>query len=192
MRLFRPRTIFHVEDSLPDPEELKLRFRRRILLLTFLGFLIVLAIPVFRDLQGNLEARAEARKFAEWLLETRTLAAVSRTPLSIDYDPAQHLWKRIPHVAGENCGAEAMGPREERISGAVTWKFQVQQETGETLPAKHICLHPLQGLILDGVPMKEAKLLITASPEQEVEGAPSNPAFLLVTSAGADVQVLSH
>jgi hypothetical protein len=192
MRIFRPRTIFHVEDSLPDPEELKLRFRRRILLLTLLGFLIVLTIPVFRDLRGNLEARSEARKFGEWLLEARTQAAVGRIPISIDFDPAARSWMRTRHVPGESCGAEALGPKEIRASGAISWKLQVQQETGETLPAKQICLHPLRGLILDGVPMKEAKLLITATPEQEPGETESNPAYLLITEAGADVQVLSR
>ncbi|MGZ3693764.1 MAG: hypothetical protein ACXWQO_06160 [Bdellovibrionota bacterium] len=192
MRLFRPRTIFHVEDSLPDPEELKLRFRRRILLLTFLGFLIVLAIPVFRDLKGNIEARSEARQFAEWLVETRTQAAVGRLPISVDYDPAIHAWNRIHHAPGENCALEAMGPPEQKISGAVTWKLQVQQETGETLPARHICLHPLLGLLLDGVPMKDGKLLITALPELEAGETEAKPAYLLVTSAGADLQVLTR
>lgn len=191
MRLFRPRTIFHVEDNLPDPEELKLRFRRRILLLTFLGFLIVLGIPVFRDLKGSLEARSEARRFAEWLMETRTQAAHSRFPISVDYDPATHAWTRIPHAPGENCALEAMGPPEQKISGAVSWKMQVQQETGETLPARHICLHPLIGLLLDGSPMKEGKLLVTAQSEGEGE-AESKPAYLLVTSAGADLQVLTR
>lgn len=192
MRIFRPRTIFHVEDSLPDPEELKLRFRRRILLLTFMGFLIVLGIPVFRDLKGNLEARSEARKFAEWLMETRTQAAVGRLPISVDYDSSTHTWSRIHHAPADNCALEAMGPPEQKISGAVTWKLQMQQESGETLPAKHICMHPLLGLILDGQPMKEGKLLITASPELEAGELESKPAYLLVTSAGADLQVLSR
>lgn len=192
MRLFRPRTIFHVEDSLPDPEELKLRFRRRILLLTFIGFLIVLGIPVFRDLRGNLEARAEARRFAEWLVESRTQAAVGRIPVSVDYLPAEHSWMRVHHAPGENCSLEAMGPPERQASGTVNWKLQVQQETGETLPAVHICLHPQNGMMLDGVAMKDSKLLITASPEQLPGEAEGKPAYLLITDAGADLQVLSR
>ena len=192
MRLFRRRTIFHAEDSLPDPEELKLRFRRRILLLTFFGFLLVLTIPVVRDLKSNLEARVEARKFADWLMESRTFAAMARAPISLEFNPAARVWVRTPQVAGPDCATEAAGPVEQRGSKEVSWKLQVQQESGETLPARRICFHPSMGLVLDSVPIKEGRLLITVQSEGESTEAESKPAYILVTAGGADLQVLSR
>lgn len=190
MGLFRKSTIFHAEDSLPDPEEIKLRFRRRILLLTFCGFLLVLTIPVVRDLRSNLEARAEARKFSEWMMETRALAGASRNPISLEFDAVSHSWRRIPHASGADCKTEAAGPVELRPSPDVNWILQMQQAAGETVPVHRICFHPLGGLILDSVPIQEGKLLITVN--KEMEDSVLKPAYILVTAGGADLQVLSH
>ncbi|MGZ3704429.1 MAG: hypothetical protein ACXWP1_00290, partial [Bdellovibrionota bacterium] len=92
MSLFRRNTIFHVEETIPDPEELKLRFRRRILLCALTGFIAVLGAPVARDLHQNLNARAEARRFAEHMLTARTLAAESRVPVALDLRAVTQGW----------------------------------------------------------------------------------------------------
>jgi hypothetical protein len=188
MGLFRQRTIFHAEDSLPDPEEIKLRFRRRILWLTFFGFLLVLAIPVIRDLRSNLEARSEARRFAQWMIEARTSAAASRAPVALHYNASTNAWTRSPCAAGTNCSAEVPGPAEQWPASEARWTLQYQPAAGETLSAKRICFHPNVGLELDSSAVTDGKLLITVLPGSE--GA--KPAYILVTDGGADIQLVTH
>jgi hypothetical protein len=187
MPFFRRKTLFHVEASLPDPEELKLRFRRRVLSLTFVGFLAVLAIPVARDLKPDLVTRSFTRVFAEKILETRFLASTSRTPVSLDLGPDGHSWKRVFHGQGDDCAAPTAGPEESWSTPAVGWKLQVKKEDGDTYSGRTLCLHPTLGLMIDKVPVGRGKLLVTALRENGRESA-----YLLLGSYGTDLQMLNH
>ncbi|RZA08998.1 MAG: hypothetical protein EOP11_03080 [Proteobacteria bacterium] len=187
--MFRRKTIFHAEEAMPDPEDIKLRFRRRVLLLTFLGFLTVLAIPEARELKADLEARAETRRLAERILETRTLAALTRQPVSIRLADDNHSWAREYHPAGTDCVGVASGARTEWKTDAVAWKLQVQKPGGETVSGRVLCLHPQAGLELDSLPIAEGKLLITASRTFD-ETSQKEAAYLFVSQYGADLQTL--
>lgn len=189
MSIFRRKTIFHAEEALPDPEEIKLRFRRRVLLLTFLGFLLVLAIPVARDLKTDLKARAETRKLGERILETRTLAAKTRSPVSLELADDNRTWRRVVHAPGERCDNPAPGPRVEWNTEEVSWKLQVQKESGETISGRTLCLHPLAGVELDADPVGQGKLLVTAAKEAEGMNQ-EEAAYLFVTDFGAEIQAL--
>jgi hypothetical protein len=187
MLFFRRKTLFHVEESLPDPEELKLRFRRRVLILTFLGFLVVLAIPVARDLRSDLATRRGARLFAEKIIETRLLAARSRNPISLELKPDSQSWKRVFHARGGNdCAGGSTGP-EELWPSEISWKLQVQREGGETFGGRVLCLHPTLGILLDSVPVENGKLLVTA-----LRADLKDSAYLLISSFGADLQMINH
>jgi len=190
MSIFRRKTIFHVEDALPDPEELKLRFRRRVLLLTFVGFLAVLSIPVARDLQPDLAARSQTRRFADRILEARTLASVGRAPVSLELDGDSRTWKRVFHARDADCASPASAP-EESWNSEVSWKLQVQKSTGETFSGRSLCLHPSQGLLLDAVPVADGKLLITTLNETQ-NGPAKESAYLILSEFGADLQMLSR
>jgi hypothetical protein len=191
MSLFRKNTIFHVEESLPDPEELKLRFRRRILIFSLLGFLLVLGTPVARDLRPNLNARAEARVFAERMLEARTLAAISRMPVSLEIAPDKQGWRRAFHAQGENCAAEAPGPSLSFSTEGEFWKVQAQQENGSAVSGHTLCWHPVRGLLLDSVPLGDGKLLVSLS-TSEGGAAVRELASVLVTQGGAEFQTISY
>jgi len=189
MSIFRRKTIFHAEDALPDPEELKLRFRRRVLLLTFVGFLAVLSIPVARDLQPDLVARSQTRRFADRILEARTLASVGRAPVSLELAKDNRTWTRVFHARDTDCASPASAP-EESWNSQVAWKLQVQKSSGETLSGRSLCLHPSEGLLLDSVPVAAGKLLITAFTEPET-GLAKESAYLILSEFGADLQMLS-
>ena len=187
MPLFRRKTLFHVEETLPDPEELKLRFRRRVLILTFLGFLVVLAIPVARDLRSDLATRKGARLFAETILETRMLAAGSRSPISLELESDSKSWRRVFHTQGGNdCASGAIGP-DQYFPSEISWKLQVQKEGGETFGGRILCLHPTHGILLDSVPVENGKLLVTAQRADLKESA-----YLLISAFGSDLQMVSH
>jgi hypothetical protein len=187
--LFRRKTIFHAEESAPDPEELKLRFRRRVLLLTFLGFVAVLAVPVFRELQDDLGTRRQARRFAEEILDARMLASEKRAPVSLELQPDNRTWKRILHNQGTDCTAPPAGQTETWASKA-SWKVQMETEKGETLAGRSLCLQPLAGLLLDTTPVATGKLLVTAATDQGNQWKES--AYLLVSQFGAEIEMVTN
>ncbi len=192
MSLFRRNTIFHVEESLPDPEELKLRFRRRVLLITLAGFLTVLGAPVVRELRPFLQSRVEARRFAESMLEARTLAAVSRVPVALELDPDGQTWKRKFYTPSESCENEAAGPVATLPVSGLGWKLKAEQGNGESITGTRLCWHPRKGLLLNTVPLANAKLLVSLTAEV-LEGAGHRDlAYLLVTQGGAELQTISH
>ncbi|HEY8279182.1 MAG TPA: hypothetical protein VIH99_06150 [Bdellovibrionota bacterium] len=191
MALFRRNTIFHVEESLPDPEDLKLRFRRRVLLVSAIAFLTLLGFPVARELRTNLNARSEARRFAESMIKARTLATVSRVPVALEIAPDRQGWVQAFYTSGESCGSEAPGPRTLINTEGVFWKLQAQQENGTAISGKKLCFHPRKGLLLDSVALDEGKLLVTLSGSEE--GAPERElASVLVTRAGAELATISY
>lgn len=192
MPLFRKRTLFHVEERLPDQEELKLRFRRRILAGALLGFLLVLGFPVFRELKPTLEARRETRWLAETLLDARLLAARSRAPVSLRLEGDR--WKRTQLPAGANCTTKPaeLGPEEVWEKPLVAWRMKLQRPSGEPVEGTELCVHPVAGLMLGEEAVAEGTLLVTASPKNADEGEPSRQAHLLISQYGAEVQTLSH
>jgi hypothetical protein len=189
MSLFRRKTIFHAEEAMPDPEEIRLRFRRRVLLIALLGFLLVLGIPVARDIQSDLHARAGTRKLAEQILESRTLAAKGRAPVSFTLSEDNHTWRREFHAVGETCAKSAEGPVGQWETGDVVWKIQGRKANGEGINGRTLCLNPSKGLELDSMPLDDGKLMITGSRKDE-SGAMSEAAFLFVSEYGANIQAL--
>jgi hypothetical protein len=192
MALFRRNTIFHVEETLPDPEELKLRFRRRVLLAATAGFLLVLGAPVARDLKANLHARAEARRFAERLLEARMLAAVSRVPVALEVSSDRQGWNEIFYANGDTCGVEAPGPRATLPTEGVVWKIQAQQDSGAPVSGRRLCWHPRRGLLLDSTPLDQGKVLVSLGMIPEEGGPEQEKASILVTQGGAELQTISY
>lgn len=191
MGLFRRSTIFHVEETLPDPEELKLRFRRRVLLSALLGFLLVLGIPVARDLRPILKARAEARRFAEEMIRMRLVAGVSRVPLSQEISSDRQGWIEIFHVPSESCAQESTGPHPVFRSEGFLWKAQAQRENGETLAVRSLCWHPQKGLLVNSSPIDNGKLLLSLGMTEE--GASEKElASILVTQSGTELQTIMY
>lgn len=185
MRIFRKSTIFHAEENAPDPEDLRLRFRRRVLLTAAIGFLLVLGFPVLRDQKKSLLLRSEARHLAERLLDTRLLAVRHRHPISLGIK--NDRWVRTFHLEGNDCEQTSMGPEERWEGKEVQWHFRLQAESGESFDGKQLCLHPLFGLLLDQTPVAEGKLLATGN------FSDATPSIrLLFSHFGADIQILSH
>lgn len=191
MGLFRRNTIFHAEDALPDPEELKLRFRRRVLLVTLLAFLGVLGAPVARDLQPYLRGRAEARRFANAMLTARTIASASRMPVALELGKDGQTWQRKLYLATDDCEREAPGPVASVHGEGITWKLQAQQENGEAVIGQKLCWHPSKGLLLNTVALANAKLLVSLAGKDEA-GAEMTLARLLVTEGGAEMETIPH
>lgn len=190
MSFFRRRTLFHVEERLPDQEDLRLRFRRRMLASAVLGFLLVLGFPVYRELHPELRARRETRRLAEALLESRLLAARSRAPVALRI--VDRRWERSFLSPGSGCNDPSPSPVQSWESAAVSWLLKLQRANGEPVLGTQLCLHPLKGLLLGDEPVGEGTLLISAQPVVEEGQAPRRAAHLLISQYGAEIQTLSH
>ena len=192
MPLFRRDTIFHTEEALPDPEDLKLRFRRRTLLCALLGFLLVLGVPVARELRASLKARSSIRHFVEQMLEWRTQAALARSPLLLELSADRQTWTVTPHLPGNECKAEAPGPAFPYSIQGAFWKIQARLENGEAIAGKKLCWSPRDGLFLDSTPLAGGNLLITLSAPREEGTAEQDLASALITQSGAEFQILTY
>lgn len=187
LRLFRKNTIFHAERANPDAEELKIRFRRRVLALTFLGFLLILGVPVVRSIHQDLTARKNTRVLAEIFLDSRSLAALSRSAVSLVLTVDGKTWERRFHLPGEDCSLAAEGPTE-LFTFENAWKIQMKTSDGGSKQGQQICLHPHRGVLLEGEVLQAGTLLIAT----QLEGEEFNPSYLLFSEFGSDVQLVSN
>lgn len=168
MGIFRKKTIFHVEESMPDPEELKIRFRRRILLITILGFFIILGVPVIHALKPELRLRNETRILAEKIMEARLYSMQSRSPISLQLEADNQTWKRTFHLPdASNCLSESTGPAEQLEPQGINWNIRLRKENGEELAGRTLCLHPLHGLMLDSTALDNGVIFLTATTHTE-------------------------
>jgi hypothetical protein len=144
---------------------------------------------VARDIRHELHARAEARRFAEHLLEARTMASVSRAPVSLGLATDDRSWKRLNHMAGDDCKLETAHSSMDLAAEGITWKIQGQAENGQPISGRSLCWHPTKGLLLDSAPLGEGKLLVTLNAQTEISSN-AGGAFVLVSRGGAELQTL--
>lgn len=192
MFFWRKKTLFHVEESLPDPEEVKFRFRRRILGLTFLGAVSILAIPIFHTLQADLATQKDLRLFASLLMDTKLLSARTRSPVSLELSADGSAWKRSVHSG--DCHSKVT-TESETWPFELRWKLQLKTETGELVTGTTLCVHPLKGVELNDSPIGGGQLLVSAAQitNEATEAEPSKGvAYVLVSEFGADVQILGQ
>lgn len=173
MGLFRNKVLFRAERELPDPEELTLRFRRRVVVLTSIGALCLLSIPVLRDQIPALDAHRSARKLAEILLDSRVLASQTRSPvlLTVTSSPTR-AWIRSVRGATKDCTQEAPGPKEQFPSDPVEWRLSYLAENAVPGSAEkevhEICFHPYEGLYVNHELLKEGQLQVLVRPEEDI------------------------
>ena len=195
MGIFRRKTIFHVEESMPDPEELKIRFRRRILIATLVGFFLILSVPVIHTLKPQLHLRNETRILAEKIMEARLYSMQSRMPISLQLDSDNQSWKRIFHIPGivtaNDCFAEVMGPYEVMGPQGVHWNLRLRKENGEEVAGRILCVHPLLGILLDSTPLNQGTLIVTATAHTESGGQPFQKG-LAIGQFGTEINLINQ
>ncbi len=190
---FRKRLIFQVDEAMPDPEELKFRFRRRVLLLTLLGALCLLGFPVLRELRPYFSAKLTARRFAQVLLDSRLMAIQNRKPIVLEMDPQDaHRWIRTVHESDDHCEAAPRLPAENISTDDVHWELRYQNADSEEVRSTNkLCFHPTLGLVINGSPLNQGRLLVSGFPEN-AENPQKRSAKLLLSSAGDEIDYLSE
>jgi len=172
MFFLRNKVLFRAEKELPDPEVLKLRFRRRVVLLTMLGAFYLLSIPVLREQIPALETHKNARKFTELLQNTRYLAASMRRPLVLTMEKTESKnWTRATKASYKDCSQEASGPLEIFPPMPVEWKIIYLAENGrqgiDEREVKEICFHPIYGVYVNGEPLNNGLLQVLIQPQED-------------------------
>lgn len=188
--MFRKKLIFQTEDALPDPEELKYHFRRRILLITLFIGICLLGFPVFREIHPYLVAKTKARHFAEIVLDTRLLAAKEREPVALEIDAADpKRWIRSVHKKDAHCDGEATAEEVIQTEG-VHWDLRYKTEQSQEVHSTtHLCFNPSLGLFADGVPLQHAELLISAYSDSDEK---NRSAKILLSDGSAEINFLSE
>lgn len=188
---FRRRTLFHVEERLPDQEDIKLRFRRRVIACALVGFVVVLGFPVLRELQPELHARRETRWLAQLLLESRLMAAKSRAPVALRVNGGK--WERLILAKGAGCkDLAASTPAQVWESEGVNWQLKLQRASGDPMVGSSLCVHPLEGLLLENEAVAEGTLLISANPVADTDPSGPRSSHLLISQHGAEIQTINR
>ena len=193
---FRKRVLFRVEESFPDPEEQKWRFRRRILLGTFVVVMFILGVPVVQDRIPHLRTLRQARSLAAIILETRLYAAQHRTSISLRLDSKdRHTWVRTFHQNG-GCNHPDTTPPERLSLLTSVWRIQTLAESekqGASNEIQSLCFDPEKGLIADGIVTENNKVVLQGFPEEDVGSERiDRVAQLVLTGAGSVVSILRN
>lgn len=156
--------MFRADPEAPEPEELKRRFRARVMRLTLLGCVVLLAIPVTRDRIPAIESARAARLFAEFAAESEYLVALNRAPVLLTLDKSAQTWKRLLLPAGaKDCShaEESHTPAQSMEFPAFRWEI-----LSGTKHLNSICFHPLTGPSVEGADAET--LLVTVSPLEDL------------------------
>ncbi len=192
--IFRKRVLFRVEETLPDPEEQKWIFRRRVLALTALIAIGILSVPVFQDRAPHLRTLTEARSLAGTILATRLYATQHRVAVSLRLDPAdRRSWIRTFHATADCSTADTLPAQKFSLSRSV-WRIQpIMQDASEGKEVQTLCFDPWKGLIADGVPVNDSKIAIQGYPEEDIETQRTDRVTqVLIDQGGATVTILRN
>ena len=168
MKIFQRKTIFHTERIAPSLEELKFRFRKRVMLFSFLGFIALMGFPVTKSLIPELFAYLDLNHLTLELLKTRSLAIQSRTPYLMELNSAGTEWSISPRQ-GLRCEESSYGPHQIWKISRTVWGLERRFE-GQWKEAKKICIHPSEGIFIDSTPMGEEEIHLSGTAETSERG----------------------
>jgi hypothetical protein len=192
--IFRKRVLFRVEETLPDPEEQKWTFRRRILLIALLVAIGILGVPVYEDRAPHLRTLKEARTLAGTILETRLYSMQHRVAVSLHLDSTdRRSWTRVFHSGAECTDIDTI-PKQKFILQHSVWRIQPIAESSEATKEVHsLCFHPWKGLLIDGIAVENARVAVQGYPEEDIETQRTDRvAQLLLEQNGAAVTILRN
>lgn len=196
MSLFpwRRRALFHVSDAPLDPDELRLRFRMRVLKISFLVGMATLGYPVLLGKQESFRTDREARRFMEVLLEARLQSSTRRTPIGLQLVD-HNSWQITEYPGSEDCDANSPNRvmKEKFSQDEMTWRplfLENGNTTGIGADVSQICFHPVRGLLVDSKPLESGWLYLLVAPKTEM--AANNQEQIrqvVLTNFGSEIQV---
>lgn len=150
MFIRRSKSIFQIEVRVLEPEERKLRLRRRVVFFACLVALVLAGIPVVRQLRPELDTAVFSRQLASILIESRNLASSNRVVVRLDF--GEKLVRRLSGLA-DNCGdmnSSDVPPQVFDFPGADIRVRTGDLENQNLQSVRSICFHPLKGVFATG------------------------------------------
>lgn len=166
---WRRKVMFRVDPERPEPEELKRRFRKRLLKSAFIVAITLLGIPVFRDRLPAMASARLVREFAEWLGDSQTLAASFRAPVMIRFDAQSGTWQRWFFAS---TASDCRSPETSAIYPAEYFSPEENQPAIWTASwlgknIQTLCYHPQTGWSIESTALVAQPILISASPQED-------------------------
>src|SRR3989344_9377273 len=115
--------MFEAEETPLEPYQVRLRFRRRVALLSFLLMFILVSIPIVREQGPTIDSNLAARQLAIELIRTRSESIKNRAPTSIVLNKENNIWERFFFPEGaDNCSKTPLNvPIEKFERAGITW-----------------------------------------------------------------------
>ena len=166
---FRTKKVFQVVDS--DPEIVRFRFRKRVVMLTVLVALVMLLVPIFRELKPAFRAHREARALAEVFLTIRSNAAENRYPFSLRRTDSGN-WIESKYSNRSNCRGKPTSTNEVAVArpdlAMRVLHLPENDPGGFGKVVRRLCFHPTKGLIVDSTPLANGWLYVVVSPSEDI------------------------
>ena len=193
---WRERAIFRVSEAPLDPDEIKIRFRRKILRAAIFVGIMILSIPLIQKKVAGFRADREIRYFARVLLQARTRASKERAPVALEIMHDRRGWNIFELPNHSDCSA--MVPPHSKTSShllgieGMFWRplFLSEKETsGIGAPVTRICFDPNHGVILDSKPLDSGWFYIVLRPQDEAAISQNSLHQVILTRAGSELMI---
>ncbi len=184
----RRQNIFHKSEIPQDPEEIKLRFRRWMVVFSIFVALIITAIPIFKYRKPAFRSLADARIVANFLMETRANSNLKRSSTGLQLI-GDNRWQQVQPSKNDCILNPSDRPEADLIQSNSAWRILFLPKyanDGIGRDVKYICFHPEQGVVADGEPIAEGWLYFLVSPVEDTESDKKDRSYQLVLSQYGD------
>lgn len=187
---FRNQSIFHQSETPLDPEDIKLRFRRWMVIFSFLVALVIISIPIFKYRSPAFIALANARSVVELIIDARKLAGQTRSDTGIRLI-GQGRWEQFALASDADCmlNKKEANPRRSLVQTRTAWRILfLPKYAGDGIgrDVQFICFNPQHGVVVDGEPIADGWLYFLVSPKEDVESKEMNRSYQIVLSQHGD------
>lgn len=155
----RGKSIFHLDNKPVEPEDKKLRVRRRILILACVVALIFLTIPVLNRQEKVLKASELSHEVVRFLIESRTIASINRSTVRLNIGSEI---ARTVLVGDVDCSIKNSNtPKQFLAFENNLVKVLLGNKDGtDAREISAFCFHPSKGLTIENNPIEKSLLLL--------------------------------
>ncbi len=187
---FRNYSMFRQSNAPQDPEDIKLRFRRWVVIASFLIVLLILAVPVFRFRGPAFAALSNARALVRLIIDVRQGAGHNRKEAGILLVGTDH-WEQFTLKDGSDCvlKGKRLKPKRSIHQEATAWRALFLPEyasDGIGRDVQFVCFHPQHGVVADGEPIADGWLYLLVSPKEDVEDKRMERSYQIILSQHGD------
>lgn len=196
MALFkwRDRAIFRVTAAPLDADEIRLRFRKRVVRLSFLIGIAILAFPILKEKRAIFQTDREVRRVERAVIDARMRAAELRHPTGLELI-GRDSWQVTEYPGADTCDASFAGQvKLEKIEQSeITWRplFLDKGDTsGIGSDISRFCFHPVLGVLVDSKALDLGWIYLLVAPKDEALA--NNKDYirqLVISNSGSEISI---